>query len=86
MNNRVDGPIPITADAKPIVSEPGIDIICLVCPHPWNAHDPIGIRFCNATAAAGHDRGCVCSADAGVSPSQRLSHRAPCSGDHHWLG
>jgi hypothetical protein len=36
--------------------EPG----CPACPHPMAAHDPIGARFCRATAASGADRGCVC--------------------------
>jgi hypothetical protein len=37
--------------------EPG----CPACPHPLAEHDPIGARFCRATAAAGAtDRGCVC--------------------------
>ena len=31
------------------------------CPHPMTAHDPIGVRYCHATAAAGSEgRGCVC--------------------------
>jgi hypothetical protein len=56
--------MPITADLKSTAAEPEAGVICLVCPHPWDAHDPIGIRFCTATATAGHDRGCVCSPDA----------------------
>lgn len=36
---------------------------CAVCPHGWDAHDPIGIRFCSATAAGGLHRGCVCVGD-----------------------
>ncbi|MFB9923868.1 RGCVC family protein [Amycolatopsis halotolerans] len=35
---------------------------CPVCPHETDAHDTIASRFCAATAAAGHDRGCVCAA------------------------
>lgn len=39
-------------------------LACAVCPHPWDSHDRIGVRFCTATAAAGLlDRGCVCIAD-----------------------
>ncbi len=34
---------------------------CSVCAHPWTAHDPIAARFCDATAAAGFRRGCVCT-------------------------
>jgi hypothetical protein len=56
--------MPITADAEQIVAEPQAEVTCLVCPHPWDAHDPIGIRFCTATAAGGHNRGCVCPSDA----------------------
>lgn len=33
---------------------------CVVCPHPWHEHDPIGVRFCTATAAAALSRGCIC--------------------------
>jgi len=34
---------------------------CPACPHPLDAHDPIGVRFCRATAAADAEgRGCVC--------------------------
>jgi hypothetical protein len=33
---------------------------CPVCPHPADAHDEIGIRFCAATAAGKFERGCVC--------------------------
>jgi hypothetical protein len=58
------GHMPIMADVKSIAAEPDADVICFVCPHPWDAHDRIGIRFCTATAAAGHNRGCVCSSDA----------------------
>ncbi|MGY1857709.1 RGCVC family protein [Modestobacter sp. SYSU DS0290] len=36
--------------------EPG----CPACPHPMAAHDPIGARFCRATAAGTLDRGCAC--------------------------
>ncbi len=36
------------------------DLACAVCPHAWDAHDPIGIRFCSATVAGRLHRGCVC--------------------------
>jgi hypothetical protein len=36
--------------------EPG----CPACPHPLSAHDPIGLRFCRATAGGTVTRGCVC--------------------------
>jgi hypothetical protein len=35
---------------------------CPVCPHPADAHDEIGARFCSATAAGEFERGCVCTA------------------------
>ncbi|WP_222195146.1 RGCVC family protein [Modestobacter italicus] len=35
---------------------------CPACAHPLEGHDPIGVRFCRATVAAGLDRGCVCRA------------------------
>ena len=33
---------------------------CPACPHPMAAHDPIGARFCRATAVGAFERGCVC--------------------------
>lgn len=36
------------------------DAGCGSCPHPLADHDPIGLRFCRATAAGNSDRGCVC--------------------------
>jgi len=35
-------------------------LLCAACPHEWGGHDPIGVRFCSTTIAAGLDRGCVC--------------------------
>lgn len=55
-----------TTDVEPVVViEPGtgdpVVLSCMVCPHSWDAHDRIGVRFCTATAAAGLlNRGCVC--------------------------
>jgi hypothetical protein len=34
---------------------------CLACVHLWSAHTPIDVRFCTATLAMSHQRGCVCS-------------------------
>ncbi|MDX3659756.1 RGCVC family protein [Streptomyces sp. ID05-26A] len=34
---------------------------CAVCPHLWAEHDPIGVRYCTATAATALPRGCICS-------------------------
>ncbi len=33
---------------------------CPACPHAVDAHDPISLRFCRATAAGTADRGCIC--------------------------
>ncbi|MCX2951364.1 RGCVC family protein [Lentzea sp. NEAU-D7] len=33
---------------------------CAVCPHPWHEHDPLGVRYCTATAASALSRGCIC--------------------------
>ncbi len=33
---------------------------CAVCPHPWNEHDPLGVRYCTATTASALPRGCIC--------------------------
>ena len=44
-------PVPAVAD----------EVGCPACAHPLDAHDPIGARYCRATAAAGTEgRGCVC--------------------------
>jgi hypothetical protein len=54
-------------DATETVTEPGTDDrshpACTVCPHPWDAHDRIGIRYCTASAAGGLQRRCVCDGD-----------------------
>lgn len=34
--------------------------ICDVCPHPWYAHDPLGVRYCTATTVSALPRGCIC--------------------------
>jgi hypothetical protein len=34
--------------------------LCAVCPHPWLEHDPLGVRFCAATAVSALPRGCIC--------------------------
>lgn len=33
---------------------------CAVCPHPWDSHDRIAMRYCTATISETHTRGCVC--------------------------
>ncbi len=56
-----------TTELKSPVAEPSTagrtNLTCAGCPHEWDAHDPIGIRFCSATVAGGLDRGCVCVGD-----------------------
>ena len=47
---------PGTAPALTGADESG----CPACPHPLSAHDPIGVRFCLATARSSLERGCVC--------------------------
>lgn len=43
-------------------STPADPRACRACPHALDAHDGLGTRFCAATTAAGHSRGCICSA------------------------
>lgn len=38
-----------------------VDATCAACPHPRDSHDPIALRFCNATTAGTTNRGCVCT-------------------------
>jgi hypothetical protein len=56
-----------TTELKLPIAEPRTaartDLTCAVCPHEWDAHDPIGIRFCSATVAGRLHRGCVCIGD-----------------------
>ncbi|HSL08644.1 MAG TPA: RGCVC family protein [Pseudonocardiaceae bacterium] len=56
-----------TTELKPTVTTPGTGdrtyLTCAACPHAWDAHDPIGIRYCSATVASGRHRGCVCVGD-----------------------
>ncbi|WP_202819108.1 RGCVC family protein [Actinosynnema sp. ALI-1.44] len=39
------------------------DPLCATCPHPWQAHDRIAVRYCIATTHASEtrSRGCVCT-------------------------
>jgi hypothetical protein len=48
------------------LTAPEAEATCGSCPHPLDAHDPIGVRFCKATAASGRERACVCSSEAGL--------------------
>ncbi|MBF6334110.1 RGCVC family protein [Nocardia transvalensis] len=38
-----------------------IEFSCAACPHTWEAHDRIGIRYCTATTTRGLDRKCACA-------------------------
>jgi len=51
-----------TTDAHAISPTNGqVATDCAVCPHPRDEHDKIALRYCDATAASGHqNRGCVC--------------------------
>ena len=56
----------------------GLD--CPACPHPAADHDAIAKRFCDAMAASGNARRCLCSGkSAGMTYSN--STRGPISGD-----
>jgi hypothetical protein len=44
---------PLTTDAETVRP-------CDVCPHPWRDHDPLGVRYCTATASSALPRGCIC--------------------------
>jgi hypothetical protein len=45
------------------------DTLC-TCGHPRDQHDSISTRYCDATASAGLDRGCVCHAVPGAYPGR----------------
>ena len=45
-------------------------LVCAVCAHDWGAHDPIGVRYCSATVAAGLKRACVCVEDVALFATQ----------------
>jgi hypothetical protein len=51
--------VPESLTVEPLTTEP--TVTCDVCPHPWQKHDPLGVRYCNATAASALPRGCICS-------------------------
>lgn len=37
------------------------DAACPSCRHPMADHDPIGRRYCLASATSGTARGCICA-------------------------
>ncbi|RZS43820.1 uncharacterized protein DUF2769 [Herbihabitans rhizosphaerae] len=43
--------------------------VCPACPHYWATHDKISARFCAATLARKHERGCVCPATTELAES-----------------
>ena len=49
-----------TTEVGPVATGKQTHFACAVCPHAWDAHDPIGIRYCSATVAGELHRGCVC--------------------------
>lgn len=67
-----------TTELKAPVAEAGIrnrtHLTCAVCPHEWDTHDPIGIRFCSATVAGGLHRGCACGGDTRKRPDSGVRH------------
>ncbi|MDX8141870.1 RGCVC family protein [Lentzea sp. BCCO 10_0061] len=50
-----------TSEPLTTTTDPLAVLTCDVCPHPWHEHDPLGVRYCNATAASALPRGCICS-------------------------
>ena len=36
-------------------------LLCAVCAHEVEHHDPIGARYCRATQAQALPRGCICT-------------------------
>ncbi|WP_371927677.1 RGCVC family protein [Lentzea sp. HUAS12] len=47
--------------SEPLTTDSESRRACAVCPHPWEEHDPLGVRYCAATAATALSRGCICS-------------------------
>ena len=45
------------------------DVLC-PCGHRHDQHDSISIRYCDVTASAGLDRGCICHAVPGNYPGR----------------
>ena len=36
-------------------------VVCHVCGHPAAAHDPIALRYCDATLTSALSRKCICA-------------------------
>ncbi|MBB5959539.1 hypothetical protein FHS29_006160 [Saccharothrix tamanrassetensis] len=52
--------IEVTAETSGVIVEQLTEGQCAACAHPLAAHDAISVRFCTATTAGRHERGCVC--------------------------
>jgi hypothetical protein len=50
-----------TSTPSPVTPPPAL-AVCDVCPHPADAHDVIGRRYCEATLTGALTRGCICRA------------------------
>jgi len=62
------GAATVSIRANPAEQPPSADLC--TCGHPYSRHDPISIRYCNATATGGLNRGCVCRAGTGTYPGR----------------
>lgn len=52
-------PLPRLRDAR---SEPDLQATCAMCEHRLADHDPIGLRYCQATQTQALSRKCICRA------------------------
>ncbi|MFD9701209.1 RGCVC family protein [Lentzea sp. NPDC059081] len=52
---------PRMTTSEPLIIDTEPDRTCDVCPHPWQEHDSLGVRYCTATATSALPRGCICS-------------------------
>src|SRR6266568_5632150 len=51
-----------------------IEFSCPACPHDWEAHGRVGIRYCSATPASGLARECACARPGDRKTSYEESH------------
>jgi hypothetical protein len=57
------GKMPITeTPATATDRNAAVERTCQACAHPWESHDVISTRYCQATIAGALTRGCVCPA------------------------
>ncbi|MBS2965874.1 RGCVC family protein [Actinocrinis puniceicyclus] len=59
-------PVVIGADGAGQPSPAGL----CTCGHPYDQHDPISIRYCDATVTGGLSRGCICRTVPGNYPGR----------------